>query len=196
MLQIRVASRGRSCWPEAGGLGYFEVMSPPPVSPIWRALAVLAAASVLVACQLGREGRERDAEIVDMGEDERVFLGEVTLLNENSRFVLIKTPLNRDLNPGMPLQSFRDGQLTGELLFSPEQSHGFMTADIIEGTPAVGDVVYQRYTESFEQEMSPRMQRAMEEFQREQEMGFFERRKYERQKKKAAKERKRRRSGL
>jgi hypothetical protein len=126
---------------------------------------------------------------VDLAE-KRVFLGNVSLVNERSQFVLIKTPVNQRLQAGMPLESFRDGQLSGELLFSPEQSYGFMTADVSRGAPAVGDEVYLRYTEDFDTGLSPRMQHATEQYEREKNMGFFERRKYEREQKRQARKRK------
>ncbi len=136
------------------------------------------------------EPEETDTQRVDLS-DKRVFLGNVTLVNEDSRFVLIKTPVNQRLQPGFPLQSFRDRELSAELGFSPEQIHGFMTADIREGAPAVGDQVYLRYTEDFETSMSPRMQQAMEKLEREENMGFFEKWRYKREQKRRARQKRR-----
>ena len=124
--------------------------------------------------------------------DRRVFVGDITMVNEKSNFVLIKTPVNQRLEKGIPLQSFDAVGMSAELLFSPEQTQGFMTADIREGTPKIGDQVYLRYTEDFKDGMSPRMQKAMEEFEYKKSLSRRELRKYEREKKsaeKAAKER-------
>ena len=118
--------------------------------------------------------------------------GVVSPVSQDAQFVLIKTPVNRRLEAGFPLQSYRDGELTGELTFSPEQSFGFMTADIREGNPEVGDAIYLRHTPDFEDQYSDRMKFQMEQFKREQEMSFFERRKYEREQKRIEKERKKR----
>jgi hypothetical protein len=148
--------------------------------------AAICALALLSGCQIGRRSDGEDTQRVDLTE-KRVFLGNVTLVNETSQFVLIKTPINQRLQPGIPLESFRDGQRSGELLFSPEQSFGFMTADITHGLPAVGDAVYLQYSEGFDGEQSPRMQQAIEQYEREQEMGFFERKRYERQQRKTAK---------
>ncbi|MGI9243053.1 MAG: hypothetical protein ACR2RV_19810 [Verrucomicrobiales bacterium] len=157
------------------------------------ALLALAVGVLLSACAgLGGESEpeEEDTQRVDMTE-ERVFLGNVTLVNEKSRFVLIKTPVNQRLQPGYPLQSFNDRQLSAELGFSPEQIHGFMTADIREGAPAVGDQVYLRHTEDFETDVSPRMQQAMDKREREENMNFFEKWKYKREQKRRAREKRR-----
>ena len=138
----------------------------------------------------GEEVAQPEGEAQPVGtSDQRVFLGNITQVNAASGFVLIKTPVNQRLEPGIPLQSFNDAGMSAELLFSPEQTFGFMTADIREGAPLVGDAVYLRYTPDFGNSMSPRMQAAMEQFEYEQSLGFFERRKYEREQKRAAKKR-------
>lgn len=160
------------------------------------ALFALSLAVLLPGCAgLGGESEpeEQDTQRVDLTE-QRKFLGNVTLVNEASRFVLIKTPFNQRLEPGFPLQSFREGELSAELLFSPEQTVGFMTADIREGAPMVGDQVYLRYTEDFDTGTSPRMQQAMEKFEREQNMSFFEKWKYKREQKRQAREKKKKAS--
>jgi len=150
--------------------------------------ALLGTVASLSGCQLGsRPDRgETETQRVDMTE-KRVFLGDVSLVNESSQFVLIKTPINQRLTPGMPLESFRDGELSGELLFSPEQTYGFMTADIAHGAPAVGDAVYLRHVEDFEEKQSDRFKFQMEQFEREKNMSFLERRRHEREKRKAQK---------
>ena len=161
------------------------------------ALFGLGIAMLLPACAgLGgdSEPEEQDTQRVDLTE-KPVFLGNITLVNVDSRFVLIKTPVTQRLAPGFPLQSFQDGVLSAELLFSPEQTIGFMTADIREGTPTVGDQVYLRYTEDFDTATSPRMQQAMEKFEREQNMSFFEKWKHKREQRRRAKEKKRMREG-
>ena len=159
-------------------------------------LAVLMAWS-LSACSLFRSGSDEEGEgqapagegePVGMVDDPRVFLGTITMVNEKSGFVLINTPTNQRLEPGIPLQSFGEAGMSAELLFSPEQTFGFMTADIREGTPMVGDEVFLRYTEDFGDSMSPRMQAAMEKFEYEQSLGFFERRRYQREQRRLAKE--------
>lgn len=132
------------------------------------------------------DGTEPDR--VDLS-DQRVFLGNVSLVNERSKFVLIKTPVNQRLKAGIPLESFRDGELTSELLFSPEQSFGFMTADIRSGSPMVGDSVFLAYSEGFEPEVSDRMKFEMEKQERLSKMNFWERRKFEREEKRKAKKR-------
>lgn len=117
-----------------------------------------------------------------------VRVGTVSYVNEASRFVLIETPGHHRLEKGFPLQSFAaDGGLTAELSTSPEQTSGFMTADIREGLPAVGEEVYLRYTELLERH-SPRMQAEMERWQREREMNVFERRRAARKEKRAGRE--------
>ena len=153
-------------------------------------------AVLLSSCAFLRPPAEEEEEEIlpdeaaqPVAEDEqRVFLGNITQVNQASRFVLIKTPVNQRLQAGIPLQSFNETGLSAELLFSPEQTFGFMTADIREGAPLVGDAVYLRYTQEFENTMSPRMQAALERFEYEQSLGFFERIKYNREQKRLAKE--------
>ena len=144
-------------------------------------------ASWLPACQLLTRVDEGEAvQKVELN-DKRVFLGEITMVSERSRFVLIKTEVNRRLDPGFPLESFRDRERSGELLFSPEQSFGFMTADITRGAPAVGDGVYLLYSEGFENQMSDRMKFRTEQLARENNMTFLDKQKRKRAKRKAEK---------
>ncbi|MFT4549712.1 MAG: hypothetical protein ACI8XO_004602 [Verrucomicrobiales bacterium] len=163
-----------------------------PIRVIGSTFLVLCVAICFSGCLSLRGDAEttdgqNEVERVDLTE-KRVFLGNVSLVNENSKFVLIKTPVNQRLKTGIPLESFRDGELTSELLFSPEQSYGFMTADIRTGAPVVGDSVFLAYSEGFGSQMSDKMKYEMEKHERLQKMSFWERRKYERKEKRKLKE--------
>ena len=48
-------------------------------------------------------------------DDPRVFLGNITQVNEAGRFVLIKTPVNQRVQEGVPLQSFNETGMSAEL---------------------------------------------------------------------------------
>ena len=149
------------------------------------------AAILLSGCHLRSDADEGEESTSVDAADERVFIGNITLVNHRSNFVLIKTPVNQQFQKGYPFESFTDGQKSADLLFSPEQSYGFMTADISRGAPLVGDQVYLLYSEGFGDGMSDRMRHATEKHKREQEMGFFERRKYEREQRRQARKKKR-----
>ena len=182
----------------ATGIGRvrLEAMRIPSREALATAILVLGAAVFLPACQQREDEGEPEGEPADRVSlsEKRVFVGNISFVSPKG-FVVIKTPTNRRLRAGIPMESFRDGELSAELLFSPEQTVGLMTADISTGSPSVGDDVYLRYTPDFPNQVSPRMQHAIEQHEREQNMGFFERRRYEREKKRKARKKKREREG-
>ena len=66
-----------------------------------------------------------------------------------------------------------------------------MTADITNGTPGIGDVVYLRHIEDFEEKHSDRFKYQAEQLEREKNMSFFERRKHARKIRQAKQQRER-----
>lgn len=73
-----------------------------------------------------------------------VIVGEVALVDEQKRFVLIDLESNLYVPPpGTPLRTTNAAGETGRLVASPEQKRPFVAAEIRAGDPAVGDRVLQ-----------------------------------------------------
>lgn len=73
---------------------------------------------------------------------EPVVIGEVALVDEAGRFVLIDLDSNLYVPPpGASLRTANAAGETGHLQTSPEQKRPFIAADIVDGHPAVGDQV-------------------------------------------------------
>ena len=73
---------------------------------------------------------------------EPVVIGEVAVVDEGKRFVLIDLASSLYVPPpGAALRTANATGPTGRLVASPEQKRPFVAADIVEGDPAVGDEV-------------------------------------------------------
>ncbi len=71
-----------------------------------------------------------------------VVIGEVAIVDEEKRFVLIDLENNLYVPaPGAALRTRNPHGETAHLKASPEQKRPFVAADIIDGNPAVGDQV-------------------------------------------------------
>ena len=69
-------------------------------------------------------------------------IGSVHLVQEDSRFVLIRTSRLTSVSPDAELLTYdMGGRPTGKLKISPERKSGFLAADIVEGHPQTGDRV-------------------------------------------------------
>ena len=70
-----------------------------------------------------------------------VFLGTVEAVNPEKKFVLVRLDLRRTLPPGtrLDVRSARGGVAT--IMVTPENKLNFLSADIVDGSPAVGDIV-------------------------------------------------------
>ena len=71
------------------------------------------------------------------------LVGTITLVNAPLNFVLVDVGAVDYPAVGVALKSFSDGKETGILMVSPEKNRPFIIADIVKGTPAKGDLVYQ-----------------------------------------------------
>ena len=67
----------------------------------------------------------------------------VLLVNEDGRFVLVKSDSWTPPEQGTALKCLRDGKETGILNVGPERRATYVTADIVTGHPKRGDEVYQ-----------------------------------------------------
>ena len=69
-------------------------------------------------------------------------VGEIAVVNEEKRFVLIDLDSNLYVPaPGAALHSTNAAGATAHLKASAEQKRPFVAADIVDGEPAVGDEV-------------------------------------------------------
>ena len=68
-------------------------------------------------------------------------VGSIASVNDQLHFVLIDVGSLYSPSPGTALKSFSAGQETGVLAVNPEKQRPFIVADIVKGTPKVGDDV-------------------------------------------------------
>ena len=71
------------------------------------------------------------------------YVGTVTLVNEDLKFVLVEGSPFYMPDPGQALKCFSNGQETGIVAVSAERHRPFFSADIVKGEPQKGDEVYQ-----------------------------------------------------
>ncbi len=71
-----------------------------------------------------------------------MIVGEIAVVNEAKRFVLIDLQSNLYVPaPGTALRTTNASGKTAHLKAAPEQKRPFIAADIVDGEPAVGDQV-------------------------------------------------------
>lgn len=73
-----------------------------------------------------------------------LLVGKITLVDEEGRYVLIDSGMNPSPLPGAVLKSRAAGVETGELTTGAIRRRPFAIADVIKGTPKVGDQVFQQ----------------------------------------------------
>lgn len=71
-------------------------------------------------------------------------IGEIVFVNDKVGFVLVRSGRSLRLKEGAELEARQGATPTAILDYSPERKKGFMTADILRGTPNVGDNVFVR----------------------------------------------------
>jgi hypothetical protein len=74
---------------------------------------------------------------------EPILIGVITLVNSDGGFVLIDSGTNPPPNSNAILKSKTAGVESAELKVSEIRRHPFVIADIVEGAPVKGDLVYQ-----------------------------------------------------
>lgn len=73
-----------------------------------------------------------------------LLVGTITLVNEEGRFVLIDSGMNPSPFAGAVLKSRRADAESGELKAGAIRKRPFAIADVVKGTPQVGDQVFQQ----------------------------------------------------
>lgn len=105
------------------------------------ALAIAGSVSLLATCAApSRTGKPSPGS----SPPRPIIVGEVAIVDENKRFVLIDLASNLYTPaPGVALRTMNGAEETGRLRAAPERKRPFVAADIIDGTPNVGDEVVQ-----------------------------------------------------
>jgi len=67
-------------------------------------------------------------------------VGEISYVDEESGFVLVRQLVGKKINPNTPLVASGPGG-TSQLLASPAAKSSFVAADIVKGSPRKGDAV-------------------------------------------------------
>ena len=90
-----------------------------------------------------RESKSREGYVDDMRHGRRP-MGQITMVNGEKRFVLVQSPLAGSAQPERILVARSQGSVTptGKLKVTPEHTRNRVAADIVEGDPKVGDVVF------------------------------------------------------
>jgi hypothetical protein len=106
-----------------------------------KAGTVLTLSLLLAACSSTPPAKHADAP----PRARTIAVGEVTIVDEAGRFVLVDLAANLYLPPpGMALRAINAaGETTAHLKAAPERKRPFIAADIVDGHPAVGDLVVQ-----------------------------------------------------
>ena len=73
-----------------------------------------------------------------------LFVGTITLVNDDGHFVLIDSGMSPGPMPGAVLKSRTSAGESGELKAGEVRRRPFAIADVVKGTPKVGDQVFQQ----------------------------------------------------
>ena len=107
-----------------------------------RCLTIALAAIAFSFCFIACAAKTRPAGATPGSVTAPVAVGEIAVVDEEKRFVLIDLDSNLYVPPpGAALRSVSAAGKTARLKASPEQKRPFIAADIIDGEPAVGDQV-------------------------------------------------------
>jgi hypothetical protein len=103
-------------------------------------LALGTPGCALVANLLKSKKKKDDTRVERATVPERV--GEIVLLNEDARFVLIDLETGNPPEAGTALKVMRQGIEIGVLALGDVRRRPFIVADIVKGEPKKGDLVY------------------------------------------------------
>jgi hypothetical protein len=99
---------------------------------------LLLAVVALAGCASLRKPKKKRS-VTAVFTPERV--GTVAVVNSDLRFVLLDVGSLYTPPPGMALKTFSSGTETGVLAVGAEKERPYIAADIVSGSPRVGDVV-------------------------------------------------------
>jgi len=109
------------------------------IRPGWRGVFALLLLTPLVGC--GLLPRQKTAQ--PAGPPAPLLIGTITLVNTAQHFVLIDSTNSPGPPPDVTLQAHAPDGPVAELKSSAIRRRPFSIADIVKGTPKVGDQVFQ-----------------------------------------------------
>ncbi len=126
------------------------------LSPVCPLIALLLAGTLLGACRTLSKDPKEEATAAETAESapaeppvvETILpIGVVHHVDPSGNFVLIRSSRRLQIEPGTALATRGDqGQVVARLEVSPARKGEFLTADILEGLPAVGQTTTMGYT--------------------------------------------------
>lgn len=77
----------------------------------------------------------------------KIPIGVIHMVDKSGKFVLIKSNRATTLEPESSIMSYGpDAKISSQLRVSPARKGPYLTADFVEGTPSVGDMVMMIHT--------------------------------------------------
>ena len=144
-----VGARGCGASGSFGACGVVESVNFPGMG--WGLRSLTGVLTVLVGAGVGGCGlvRQRagagagDGVVEDMRRGRRP-MGQVMVVDEAKRFVLVRSPLaaSAPAESTLVVKSPSGAATTGRIKVSPERDRSRLAADIVEGAPKLGDIVF------------------------------------------------------
>ena len=108
------------------------------------ALLVVLAAAGLCSCGLLQKRllSSRVTQLPPQDADKEALLGSIESVNPEQQFVLVRMDARVTVLPGTKLEARSPNGLTTTLVVSPEKKLSFLSADIEQGLPQPGDLVF------------------------------------------------------
>ena len=119
----------------------------PPMTPQFRNLVfALLLLAQLSGCALlrGHKSAKRAAPAAPAAPPAPLLVGTITLVNDEQHFVLIDSTNSPSPLPDLALKTRGSSGETGELKAGVIRRRPFAIADVVKGTPQVGDQVFQQ----------------------------------------------------
>ena len=88
--------------------------------------------------------RPRPKKAIRVTAPKPLFVGTITLVNEDGHFVLIDSGMSPGPMPGAVLKSRTSAGASGDVKAGDVRRRPFAIADVVKGTPRVGDQVFQQ----------------------------------------------------
>lgn len=108
-----------------------------------RSLFLLLVSLMLTQCQVLRKigARHHKPEAAASQEPTAQAIGKVEMVNPDDHFVLARLTMNLAMAPGTELTLVNENGHISKAKVTPERKGVFITADIVSGEPAKGDIV-------------------------------------------------------
>jgi hypothetical protein len=88
-----------------------------------------------------RRGKAKQEQVAEAVKEAKP-VGKVVHVDVTFGFVLVDVGLLTGFVPGMEVQSRQGEAVTAVLRITPEALRPFLTADIVQGKPQIGDIIY------------------------------------------------------